>query len=258
MLESIKFFYKYKYLLYVLVERDIKTKYRRSILGVLWSLLNPLLMMIITAMVFSTLFRFAIENYILYLLVGQVVFTFFSESTNFAMGSIIQNSSLIKKVYVPKYLFPTSRVMSSCVNFLFTIPAIIVMMIYTGQIPTISIFTLVIPLFLMLMFCLGIALILSVCAVYFRDIYHLYGVFLTASSYATPIFYPASIVPDEYKWILTINPLYYFVSSFREVVYSGGIPSFDTTIICFIISIISLILGIFIFRKTQNQFILYI
>lgn len=240
------------------MERDIKTKYRRSILGVLWSLLNPLLMMIITAMIFSTFFRFAIENYVLYLLIGQVVFTFFSESTSFAMGSIIQNSSLIKKVYVPKYLFPTSRVMSSCVNFLFTIPAIIIMMLYTGQFPTFSIFTLIIPLLLMLIFCLGIALILSACVVYFRDIFHLYGVLLTALNYATPIFYPESIVPDEFKWILTINPLYYFVKAFREVVYSGGIPSFDTTFTCFFIAIISLIIGIVIFRKAQNQFILYI
>ncbi|KMO85979.1 ABC transporter [Megasphaera cerevisiae DSM 20462] len=258
MLASLKKILKYKYLLCVLVERDIKTKYRRSVLGVLWSMLNPLLMMIITAMVFSTLFRFAIENYVLYLLVGQVAFTFFAESTNFAMGSILQNGALIKKVYVPKYLFPASRVMSSCVNLLFTVPAIVIMMLYTGQTPTWRIISFIIPLILMLAFCMGVGLILSACVIYFRDIYHLYGVLLTALNYATPIFYPESIVPAQYQWILTINPLYYYVKGFREVVYNDGIPELHTMGICFGIAMVFLVAGILIFRKVQNQFILYI
>ena len=129
---SLQNLYNYKYLILVLIERDIKKKYRRSILGVLWSLLNPLMMMSITAMVFSTLFRFDIPNYVLYLLVGQVVFTFYVESTNFALGSIMENGSLIKKVSVPKYLFPMSRVLSSCVNLLFTLPDVLIIMLYSG------------------------------------------------------------------------------------------------------------------------------
>ena len=108
--------YHYRYLLRELVLRDIRKKYRRSVLGVLWSILNPLLMMSVTAMVFSTLFRFSIENYPLYLLVGQIMFNFFSESTTFAMTSVLENGSLLKKIYVPKYLFPLSRVISSCIN----------------------------------------------------------------------------------------------------------------------------------------------
>lgn len=258
MLNSIKSLYKYKYLLYTLVIRDIKKKYRRSILGVVWSMLNPLLMMIITAMVFSTLFRFDIENYVLYLLIGQVVFTFYSESTNFAMGSILENSSLIKKVYVPKYLFPFSRVMSSCVNLLFTVPAILIMMIYTGQYPTWRIISFVVPLFLMLMFCLGIGLILAACVVYFRDMFHLYGVLLTALNYATPIFYPEKIVPQQFRFLLDCNPLYYYVSSFRQVLYSGGLPEVHTTMICFFMAVVALVTGTLIFRKLQNHFILYV
>lgn len=250
--------YRYKYLIYVLVTRDIKKKYRRSVLGVLWSMLNPLLIMLITAMVFSTLFRFAIENYVLYLLVGQVVFTFYAESTGFAMGSILDNSPLIKKVYVPKYLFPFSRVASSCVNLLFTFPAILIMMIYTGAWPTWRIVSVVVPLGLMLVFCLGIGLVLAACVVYFRDFFHLYGVLVSALSYATPIFYPEQIVPEHYQFILTYNPLYYFVRGFREVLYQGGLPHMDTIFVCACLALAALAFGVAVFRRAQNHFILYI
>lgn len=258
MLGILQNFYKYKYLLYVLVVRDIKKKYRRSVLGVIWSMLNPLLMMVITAMVFSTLFRFNIENYVLYLLVGQVTFTFFRESTNFAMGSILENRSLIKKVYVPKYLFPLSRVLSGCMNLVFTLPAILIMMIYTGQIPNWHIISFIVPLLLMLFFCLGIGLLLSACVVYFRDAFHLYGVLLSALSYATPIFYPEQIVPDKYHFLLDYNPLYYFVTGFREVLYSGGLPTINTLVACTVMSAGALLIGLVIFKRAQNHFILYI
>ncbi|WP_302163364.1 ABC transporter permease, partial [Veillonella seminalis] len=124
---------KYRNLIEELVIRDIKKKYRRSVLGILWSMLNPILMMLITAMVFSNLFRFDIKNFALYLLTGQIIFTFYAEATNFAMGSILENGALIKKVYIPKYLFPLSRVASSGVNLCFTLPAMLVIMLYTGQ-----------------------------------------------------------------------------------------------------------------------------
>ena len=258
MLRNLKTLYQYKYLIYVLVLRDIKKKYRRSILGVLWSMLNPLLMMVITAMVFSTLFRFDVPNYILYLLIGQVMFTFFSEATNFAMGSILDNASLIKKVYVPKYLFPLARVLSSCVNLIFTLPAVLLMMIYTGVLPTWRILSLLVPILLLLVFCLGIGLLLSACVVYFRDMFYLYGVLLTALSYATPIFYPEKIIPPEYTALLTYNPLTYFLHAFREVVYLGGLPQMETLAPCLLMAGAALVIGILVFRRAQHHFILYV
>lgn len=255
---TLKTFYKYKYLLYVLVVRDIKKKYRRSVLGILWSMLNPLLMMIITAMVFSKLFRFDLENYILYLLIGQVFFTFYAESTNFAMSSILDNSSLIKKVYVPKYLFPLSRAISSCVNLLFTVPAIIVMMFYTGQYPTWRIVSFIFPLLFMLFFCMGIGLILAASVVYFRDLFHLYGVIVSALSYATPVFYPDKIIPEKYNFLLTYNPLYYYLKTFREIIYNGNLPDSYYLGMCLLMSIASLVVGVLVFKKAQNRFILYI
>lgn len=250
--------YKYSNLLRELVSRDIKKKYRRSLLGIFWSMLNPLLMMTITAMVFSQLFRFQIENYILYLISGQILFTFFSESTTFSMSSIIENGYLIKKVYVPKYIFPLSRVVSSNVNLLLTMPALLVIKLYTTGTITLNIFLSIIPLFLLFIFCLGIGLILSVLAVFFRDIFHLYGVLLTAMSYATPIFYPEDIIPQKFAWIVKYNPFYYYVKMFREIVYSNQIPELNFIILCAIISLITLFIGIFCYKKMQNQFILYV
>lgn len=250
--------FRYKYLLYVLVARDIKKKYRRSVLGVLWSMLNPLLMMIITSMVFSTLFRFDIPNYVLYLLAGQVLFTFFSESTSFAMGSILENGALIRKVYVPKYMFPLARVVSSCVNLLFTFPAILVMMCYTGQYPDISFVFIIVPIALFLLFCFGVGMILAAGVVYFRDLFHLYGVLLTALNYATPIFYPESIVPEAYKFLMTYNPLYYYLQAFRNMIYKGTLPDLQLLLICAGMSISVLILGTLIFQKAKKQFILYV
>lgn len=250
--------YKYKNLINELVNRDIKKKYRRSILGILWSMLNPLLMMLITAMVFSNLFRFEIKNFALYLLTGQIIFTFYAEATNFAMGSILENGHLIKKVYVPKYLFPLSRVTSSAVNLLFTLPAMLAIILVTGQTISFKILFCIIPLVLLFIFCLGMGLFLSALAVYFRDMFHLYGVALTALNYATPIFYPENIIPVQYQWIVHCNPIYYYLKMFREVVYSNQIPDINLIIICFFISIIALIIGAYFFNKKQNNFILYI
>ncbi|MBR2179230.1 MAG: ABC transporter permease [Selenomonadaceae bacterium] len=250
--------YKYRYLIVELVSRDIKKKYRRSILGVLWSLLNPLFIMIITAMIFSHLFRFDIENYPLYLLCGQIIFTFYNESTRFAMLSIIENGILLKKVYVLKYLFPTSRVVSSCVNLLFTLPALFLIIVVTGAKFTFATFTFIIPLFFMLMFCLGVGLILSTLAVYFRDMVHLYNVFLSLLSYATPIFYPESIVPEQYSLILKLNPLYFYMKAFRQSVCEGRIPEADLLMICASIAVVTIFIGWRLFKRYQNNFVLYI
>lgn len=255
---DLKNLYKYRELIYELVARDIKKKYRRSVLGYLWSMLNPLLMMLITAMVFSNLFRFEIKNFALYLLTGQIIFTFYSESTGFAMGSILENGSLLKKIYVPKYLFPMSRIVSSAVNLCFTMPAMIAIMLFTGQDITINLFFCVIPLVLLFIFCMGIGLFLAAFAVYFRDVFHLYGIFITALNYATPIFYPTNIVPEKYRFIIEINPLTYYLKAFRDIVYSNTIPDIGLLGTCLMFSVGMLVIGAYFFNKKQNNFILYI
>ncbi|KAF1680116.1 ABC transporter permease [Veillonella sp. R32] len=256
--KSLESFYKYIPLLKELVLRDLRIKYRRSFFGYLWSLMNPLMMMCILTIVFSQVFRFDIPNYSLYLIIGQVVFNFVSESTTSAMYSIVGNAALLKKVYVPKLIFPLSRVLSSFVTMLFSMVAIFIVMLITDVSITKKLLLLPIPLCFLLVFSLGVSLIVSAIAVYFRDMFHLYSVFTTAWSFLTPIFYPINIVPVEFKQMLLLNPLYYILLYFREIILEGAIPGFELTALCITISVLSLIIGLIIFKKLQNNFLMYI
>ena len=166
--------FEYRALLIELVKRDIKKKYRRSILGILWSMLNPFLTMLIMAMVFSSFFKFAIENFPVYLLTGQLIFNFYSEATNTAMGSILENASLIKKVYVPKHIFPIARVLSSGVNFILSLPGLVLVILITKAPVKFPIVFSFVPVLYVLFFCFGVGLLLASITVYFRDMFHLY------------------------------------------------------------------------------------
>lgn len=251
-------FWKYKELLKEFVIRDLKVKYRKSILGYLWSLLNPLLMMIVLTAVFSNLFKFDIPNFPVYLLSGQIIFNFFGEATSTAMNSIIGAESLIKKVYIPKYIFPISRVLSSFVTLLFSLVAIVIVILVTGVKLTPIILLFPLPLIYILIFSVGIGLILSVLAVYFRDMLHLYTVLLSAWTYLTPIFYPVSVVPDYVKSIILSNPMYYFVEAFRDIVLYGKLPDAYTNIMCVTFAGASLLIGLLVFYKNQHKFVLHI
>lgn len=254
----IKNFLKYKGLLYELVIRDIKVKYKRSVLGLLWSLLNPLFMMIVLTIVFSNLFRFDIPNFPIYLLTGQIIFGFMSESTNMSMNSILSSGSLIKKVYIPKYIFPISKVLSSFVNLIFALLAVIIVMFVTKTKITLTVLLVPLSFLYILLFCIGIGLILATYVVFFRDIVYLYGIFLTAWTYFTPIFYPATIIPEKFRMIMYYNPMYYYIEHFRDIILYSKVPSIKLNLICIGMSSVSLIIGCFVFYKNQNKFILYI
>lgn len=249
---------RYRWLLQELIVRDLKIKYRRSFLGYLWSLLNPLLLMIVLTIVFSHMFRFDIPNYPVYLLAGQLIFGFYSEATNMAMHSILGSAALIKKIYLPKYIFPVSRVLSSFTTMTFSLAALFIVMVATKASFHITIIMLPVVLIYVLIFTTGIGLILSVLVVYFRDIRYLYSVFLTALNYLTPIFYPVSILPDWLREALVFNPLYNYVAMFRKVILYGVWPGAYDHMICFGIAVITLVLGLLIFKRYQRDFILFI
>lgn len=255
---SLERFSQYKPLLNELVVRDLKVKYRRSFLGYLWSLLNPLMMMTIMTVVFSYMFRFDIPNYPLYLICGQTLWTFFSESTSASMYSVIVNGPLIRKVYIPKYIFPFSRVLSSFVTMSFSLVAILIVMLFTGVPFTLTLLLTPVPLALLLIFCMGLGMALSASAVYFRDITHLYTVLTTAWMYLTPIFYPISALPEKVAFLLKLNPLYHYFTFFRELVLYGNVPGIGMWITSFAFSAIAFGAGLLIFRKLQNDFILYV
>lgn len=246
---------KYKFLINQLVSRDFKTKYKRSFLGVLWSLLNPLLTMAVQYAIFSTLFRFDLPHYQVYLLSGIVMFNFFSEATNQAIVSITGNASLITKVYMPKYVFPVTKVLSACINFFFSLIALYVIIILSGI--KITILHVFIPFALinMLVFTIGFSLILASLMVFFRDMQFLYSVIIMLWNYITPIFYPESIIGPNFKWILQINPMYHYIRYLRNIIMDNSMPTIRAHIICLVFSIGTLIIGSILFKKSENKFI---
>ena len=259
----ISVFVKYRALINQLVQRDIKTKYRRSVLGLLWTVLNPLLMMTVLSIVFSYFFsRYGdVENFPVYLLCGQVIFNFFNESTSIAMGSIVHSGELIKKVYVPKYLFPITKVMSSGVNLLSSMIALVIVMVATRSRVTPTVLLAVFPRLYVLLFSTGVSLFLSAAAVSFRDLMHLYSVVTTAWMYLTPVIYPMSILDGAPKWavfIINANPLTAFIKIFRAVVLDGVTAPWILHVQSIVWCVIALVIGSLVFKKSQDKFILKI
>lgn len=177
-----------------LVSRDFKPKYRRSGPGRSVSVLNPLLMMIVLSVVFSTFFKFSIENYPLYVILGNVMFALMADSTSGAMNSIIESSSLIKKIRIEKLIFPLEKVLFQLVNFCISLIAVAAVMIFFQVMPHVSLLALPLLLLYVVLFSAGVGMALSALSVFFRDVCHLWGVVITAWTYATPLFYPVEIL----------------------------------------------------------------
>lgn len=246
------------FILSSLVSRDFKLKYRRSVLGVLWSVLNPLFMMIILSAVFSYFFRFQIENFPVYLILGQTLFNFMADATSTAMSSIIGSAALIKKIRIRKIIFPLEKVTFSLVNFAISLIAVAAVMLFFRIAPTVNMLLLPFLLVLVFAFSLGLGLMLSALVVYFRDIEHLWGVLITAWTYFTPLFYPVEILPGWAMQIMQWNPMYYYVSYFREIMLYGTTPGLYETLLCVVFAVVTLIIGIIVFQKLQKKFILHV
>ena len=243
-----------------LVSKDFKIKYRRSVLGVAWSVLNPLFTMLVITTVFGKLLKIQVENFATYYIVGFAIWNFFSEATSNSLGAILSAAPLIKKVYIPKYIFPLEKCLFSLVNFFFTLIAVVIVMLFQGVTPSITAVLFPIPVLYCFIFVCGASLFLSAATVYFRDIQHLYGVFLTMLMYLTPIIYPLEILKDH-KLVLKIvelNPITHFVEYFRGLIMYDTIPGIKENLICFGIAAGALIIGALIFKKAQRKFILHI
>lgn len=251
-------FWNYRYLLLELVRRDVKTKYRRSVLGILWSVLNPLGMMVVMTIVFSNIFRGGIENFPVYLMCGQLIYNFFSEASNMAMTSILDNAPLIRKVYVPKYLFPISRICSSFVNLLTSFIALTIVVVVTRTQLYWTLGLVFFPIIYIFLFSLGMGMILATLVVSFRDLMHLYGVILTAWMYITPIFYSVDMLPANLQFIFKLNPLASIIEMLREVLLYGVVPNGILHLQCLIPGIVTLLVGMWAFFKEQDTFILKI
>lgn len=256
--EIIQIFGKYRFLLTQLVEKEFKNKYRRSYLGILWSLLNPLLMMVIVSSVFSFIFRFNIEKFPVYLILGQITFNFFSEATQVSVSTITGSGQLIKKVYLPKYIFPLSKVFFSFVNFLISFIAVFIVMAYYGVRPNINMLFLPLWMIYYFIFTLGISLFLSALMVFLRDTQHLYSLVMVALGYLTPVFYPVASLAPWMQKVMNLNPLYHYVTYLRNIFLYAQCPSLLDNMVCLGLALISLTIGMRYFFKKQKTFILYI
>lgn len=260
-------FQKDFYILKQLVTKDFKLKYRRSVLGVAWSVLNPLLMMIVMAVVFSTIFAqgrngsITPEMYPLYLIVGNVTFSVMSDSTSQAMTSILSASSLLKKVKVHRWVFPVQKALFALVNFAFSLVAVALVMLWFHVVPTWHMIFLPICLFLLMVFCMGIGLALSSLAVFFRDVIHLWSVVITAWTYFTPIFWTTDFIagmPHVLRVIMYANPMYNYLTFMRDIFLFQCSPTAIVFGLCVFWAILSLVIGYAVFHKNEHKFILYI
>lgn len=260
-------FQKDIFILKQLVSKDFKIKYRRSFLGVAWSVLNPLLMMIVMAIVFTTIFAqgrngsVTPEMYPLYLIVGNVTFAVMSDSTSQALSSIIQASSLLKKVKVHRFVFPVQKVLFSLVNFAFSLIAVAIVMLWFRVVPTWHLLLLPVCLILLMFFCMGVGLLLSAATVFFRDVMHLWSVVLTAWTYFTPIFWTTDYIlkmPHILRVLMYANPMYNYLQFMREIFLFQTCPTPLEFGLCVAWAVIAMAIGYTVFHKNEHKFILYI
>jgi len=251
---------KYSFLLQQLVSRDFKVKYKRSVLGIIWSLLYPLLTMAVMAVVFSNVFKFSTPgvSYLAYLLSGLVMFNYFNEASNLSMSSVIANFPLINKIYIPKYIFPLSKCLFVGINFLLTLIPLYVVLVATGT--GVNIFHVFLPFgyICLFMFTLGLGLILSAVTVFLRDMLYIYGIVIMLWTYLTPIMYDINVISPAIQPFFKLNPMYHYINFVREIMLYGRIPQPFTWGICFASSVAILIIGMIVFKKTQDKFIYYV
>ena len=252
-----KFFkelYNYRELLKTNIKKEIRGKYKNSFLGVLWSFLNPLLQIAVYAIVFPLILQNKQPHYVVFLCAGLIPWTFFSTAISRASFTMIENGNLLKKVYFPRTILPISIVTSEAVNFV--ISTIIIIAFVLGDGLSITKYIVLYPLVFVIQYILilGISFIVSSVTVYFRDLQHLIGVALQLLFYATPIVYAAESIPENFRWILNLNPMTYVINAYRDIFYNQTMPDITGLLIVFIISILICVIGYFIFNKLQKRF----
>lgn len=258
MIYSIKNFIAHKFLLRELVIKGIKLKYRRSYLGILWSLLEPVLMTIVLTVIFGTLFNNNNPMFPLHILSGRLLYSFFSNATNMSLRAIRANASMIKKVYVPKYLYVLSSIIYNYIIFLVSLVVLLGLCIILKVYPTWYILLSWIPLGLLFLLGFGIGMILATIGVFFRDMEYLWGVVMTVIMYASAIFYyPEKILTSKYWWILKYNPLYQIIDMFRRCIMGQPITRFSLVYATGFV-LVTTVVGCLYFVKKQDKFILHI
>lgn len=242
-----------KFLLKQLVKRDLTSKYKDSVLGIAWSFLNPLFIMIVFTAIFSMIFGRQIENYPVYFLSGRIIYDFYKSATTGAMKSIKGNAGILKKIYIPKYMLTVSKITYEFVNFIISFIILFGVMFATGAQFHLTTLLAIIPIFFLVILIFGIGLILAVCNTYFTDVEHLYNVFALILMYASALFYPMEIVPTTVQKLFTLNPIYSAISCFRECVVYGVYPNIHTLSYLAVFAVTTLLIGIILFNMYNKK-----
>lgn len=252
-------FLRYKYLLFELVKKNIKLKYRRSYLGIVWTLVEPLLTMIVLTLVFGTLFGKDDRTYPVYILCGRLLYSFFSSASKAGLKAVSGNAAMIKKVYVPKYIYVVAAIISNFVTFVISLVVLVGVAAVLRVEPTWHIVEGLIPLVILFVMTLGIGLILATLNVFFRDIEYIWSVLTMLIMYASAIFYTTErVINTGNGWVFNVNPIYMCIANFRNAVLYGTAMNVDYCIHSAIFAVLSVIIGSVLFYKEQDKFILYV
>jgi ABC-type polysaccharide/polyol phosphate export permease len=256
--ELVRDTYRYRQLIWALAMKELKVRYKRSVLGFLWALLNPALMMLVLTLVFSTIMQFAIKHYAIFLLSVLLPWTFFSQSLGYAVESIVGNGELIKKVAVPKLVFPVAAIVSNIINLLLSlIPLAILVPLMRHPFYWTWLY-LPVPMLALIIFTLGVTFLFAAANVYYRDVAHIVQVVLSAWFYFTPIIYGLDFIPPHRQWLFKLNPLLYVTNGFRLAVYYGMLPRWQSVAASFVCAFAALLIGFGVFRKYQHDFVFYV
>ena len=250
----IKNLYNYRELLKSNVKKEIRGKYKGSILGVLWSFLNPLLMVLVYAIVFPYIMRVKTENYVVFLICGIIPWTFFISSINQGMITVRMNAGIIKKVYFPREILPISVALSGLVNFFISCVIIVLFCIFGGV--GISYHIILLPVIAVLEFflILGLIFALSAINIYIKDTEYLVQFFLNMLFYGTPILYSTTLFPERFRWLLYLNPMTHIINAYRDIFMYHQFPTVNTLMFIFAFAMAALLLGVLIFRKLEKGF----
>jgi len=252
-IEEFKDLLRYRDLLTQLIARNIKTRYKRSVLGILWTMLNPLLMMLVLTFVFSEVFRFSTAHYAAYALAGLSLWNFFAQTTTGAMSELIWGGGLLNRIYLPRAIFAASALGTGLINLLLSLVPLFLIMLATGVPIRPVILFLPISIILTAMFALGVALFLSRVAAYFADVVEMYQIVLTAWMYLTPVIYPKEIIPPELRWFFNLNPMYHLLEVFRAPLYVGRLSGPKTVAVAAAAAILTLVIGWWYFSRKADE-----
>ena len=256
-LEEVRGIFQYRDLVFQLVRRDIVTRYKRSVLGIAWTMLQPLGMMLILTLVFSTLFS-SVRGYPTYILSGLIAWTFFSQTTTAIITHTVWGGELFRRIYLPRTSFAVSSVGTGLVNIGLSLVPLFVIMLLTGTPFHWSMLFTPFVLILLAAFTLGVGLIISTMAVFFPDVSEMYQIVLLAWMYLTPIIYPENIIPETYRfWMFNLNPMYHLIKIFRMPLYDGVLPDWKTLLIGSLISSLTLIIGWYVYSRKADEFAYY-